>query len=249
MTTAAAARDADTIEDDLRVVGTEERATNEKRYLKSDLDFLGATVPQIRAEVKAYAKAHPDLTAAELVALVEALWSKPVHERRMSAVLLLERSHRLLGPADFDLLQRLIRASRTWAYVDVLAGNVLGALLVRDPEAAGALDAWATDDDFWVRRSALLAQIEPLKAGAPLDRFTAYADAMLGEQEFFIRKAIGWVLRETSKRRPDEVYAWILPRAPRASGITVREAVKRLSPEQRDAVMAAYADGPRLRGR
>ncbi len=101
------------------------------------------------------------------------------------------------------------------------------------------LDAWALDPNFWVRRSALLALIQPLKRGAPFDRFAGYANSMLAEKEFFIRKAIGWVLRETSKRRPDEVYAWLLPRAPRASGVTLREAVKFLTPAQRAKVLDA----------
>ncbi len=59
---------------------------------------------------------------------------------------------------------------------------------------------------------------------------------MLGEKEFFIRKAIGWVLRDTGRKRPDLVFAWLLPRAERASGVTLREAVKPLRPEQRDAL-------------
>ena len=63
---------------------------------------------------------------------------------------------------------------------------------------------------------------------------------MLAEREFFIRKAIGWVLRETSKKQPDRVYAWLEPRAGRASGVTVREAVKYLSDAQRDTILAAY---------
>ncbi len=62
---------------------------------------------------------------------------------------------------------------------------------------------------------------------------------MLEEREFFIRKAIGWILRDTGRRRPDLVYEWLLPRAPRASGVTIREAVKYLAPDQRDAVLAA----------
>ena len=66
---------------------------------------------------------------------------------------------------------------------------------------------------------------------------------MLGEPEFFIRKAIGWVLRDTSRRRPDLVFGWLLPRAATASGVTVREAVKRLAPEQREAILAAYREG------
>jgi 3-methyladenine DNA glycosylase AlkD len=62
---------------------------------------------------------------------------------------------------------------------------------------------------------------------------------MLEEREFFIRKAIGWVLRETGKRRPDLVTAWLEPRASRAAGLTVREAVKHLPDEDRDRVLRA----------
>ena len=61
---------------------------------------------------------------------------------------------------------------------------------------------------------------------------------MLEEREFFIRKAIGWVLREAGKRRPDDVAAWLAPRTDRASGVTMREAVKYLPPD-----VATDADG------
>jgi 3-methyladenine DNA glycosylase AlkD len=64
---------------------------------------------------------------------------------------------------------------------------------------------------------------------------------MLEEREFFIRKAIGWVLREEGARRPDEVTAWLLPRAARCSGVTLREAVKHLPHEQAAAIRAAAA--------
>ena len=64
------------------------------------------------------------------------------------------------------------------------------------------MDRWATDPDFWVRRSSLLAQLRPIRQGATLDRFLRYADPMLEEPEFFIRKAIGWVLRDTARSAP-----------------------------------------------
>jgi 3-methyladenine DNA glycosylase AlkD len=230
-------RAADELEAHLRVLGTKERAEHERRYLKSELEHLGATVWQIRRETKAYAKDHPKLAHGELVELVEELWAKPVHERRMAAVFLIETYPALVAPGDLPLLERLVRESKTWALVDGLAGDVLGELLVRRPEAAPELDRWASDRDFWVRRSALLAQIKPLKAGTPFDRFARYADAMLDEKEFFIRKAIGWVLRETAKTRPDEVFEWLAPRAGRASGVTKREAIKYLDPVQRAAVL------------
>jgi 3-methyladenine DNA glycosylase AlkD len=224
------------IERRLRELGTAERAEAEKRYLKSDLVHLGATVWQIRREIRTFAKKHPDLSHDELVSLVEELWAKPVHERRMAATFLLEAYPELVGPADLPLLERLVRESRTWALVDGLAGDVTGRLLVRHPRAAAKIDRWAAADDFWVRRAALLAMIEPLRAGAAFDRFARYADAMLEEKEFFIRKAIGWVLRETGKKRGDEVFTWLAPRGDRVSGVTMREAVKYLQPEQQKAL-------------
>ncbi|MGO8687073.1 MAG: DNA alkylation repair protein [Candidatus Dormibacteria bacterium] len=134
----------------------------------------------------------------------------------------------------------LLRESRTWALVDELAAVVVGGLVERHPELGSTLDRWAGDPDFWIRRSALLALLLPLRRGAgDFARFAAYAETMLDEREFFIRKAIGWVLRDTGRKRPGLVYEWLLPRAWRASSVTVREAVKPLSPEQRAAILAA----------
>ncbi|HYZ12493.1 MAG TPA: DNA alkylation repair protein [Actinomycetota bacterium] len=231
---------ADDLERDLRKLGTRKRAEGEKRYLKSDLDFLGVSVWGIRTVMKSFAEQHRDLPREDVVALIEALWAKPVFERRMMAAMLLEEYVAVLEPGDLELIERLIRQSKTWALVDVLSGDVVGEIILRNPKGAARLDAWATDDDFWLRRSALLAQLLPLKHGAGFRRFASYADAMLDEKEFFIRKAIGWVLRETAKRRPDEVYEWLAPRAHRASGVTIREAVKYLDETRKNALMSAY---------
>ena len=104
------------------------------------------------------------------------------------------------------------------------------------------LDAWAGDADFWIRRASLLAELRPIRAGDGIARFARRAESMLEEREFFIRKAIGWVLREAGKRDPSAVAAWLAPRAHRASGITMREAVKYLSPDVGAALMAAYRE-------
>ncbi len=242
-----AVREADAIERGLRAVAAPERAAGEKRYLKSDLDFLGATVWEIRGVVTDYSKDHPEIDHDRLFAIVEELWSKPIHERRMAAVFMLEFHPDLVGPRDLKRIERLVRDSRTWALVDGLAASVLGGLLIRYPKSAPRLDRWARDEDFWVRRSALLAWLLPLKQGAPLDRFEAYADAMLDEKEFFIRKAIGWVWREVGKTRPDDVYRWLAPRTDRVSGVTIREGVKYLDEPRRDRLMAAYRAKKRLR--
>jgi 3-methyladenine DNA glycosylase AlkD len=237
----APGRAAREIASSLRALGNQERAAQERRYLKSELRHLGVSVPAIRRVAKGFAAAHPDLTRDELLELVEALWSEPVHERRMAAVELLDLYGHLLEPGDVSLIERLIRESKTWALVDGLAVSVVGRLLERFPELVAALDRWAQDEDFWLRRTSLLAQLGPLRGGeGDFARFGRYADAMLGEREFFIRKAIGWVLRETGKKRPELVYAWLRPRAEQAAGVTVREAVKYLPAEERDELLALH---------
>lgn len=237
---AEVARWADELDAALRAAGTPGRAAQERAYLKSSIEHYGVTVPDGRAVAKAFARRHPDLDHRQVCALAEALWQVPVHERRRLAVELLERFVDQLGPADGAMLERMLRESRTWALVDELAPSVVGPLVERHPELGATLDRWAVDDDFWLRRAALLALLLPLRRGAgDFDRFARYADPLLADPQFFIRKAIGWVLRDTAKRRPDLVAGWLLPRAGRASGVTIREAVKPLSEEQRAAILAA----------
>jgi 3-methyladenine DNA glycosylase AlkD len=228
------------LEAELATLGTSERARKEKAYLKSELAHLGVTVPEIRALARE-AKREAKLDHDGLVALVTALWAREIHELRALAVMFLDAHPKLLGPGDVPLLERFLRESKTWALVDELAVHVVGGLVARAPdELASVLDRWASDGDFWIRRASMLALLRPLReGGGDFARFGRYADRMLEEKEFFIRKAIGWVLRETSKRRPELVIEWLEPRAARASGITLREAMKYLPEDARARIVSA----------
>lgn len=225
----------------LREVGTPERAIKEKAYLKSELEHLGATVPQTREAAKKLHRRFPDATHDEVTAAVDELWGLGIHEARAAAVELLWFYRKLLDPADLPLLERLLRESRTWALLDALAIGTVGMLVEEYPEGNRTLDRWATDDDFWIRRAAMLALLKPLRRGAgDFERFGRYADSMLEEKEFFIRKAIGWVLRETARKQPELVVEWLIPRAQRASGLTIREAVKPLTVVDADRIRSAH---------
>jgi 3-methyladenine DNA glycosylase AlkD len=243
--------DAALIEQQLRAAGSPRRAASEQNYLKSKLEFAGTTVPQARAIVTAWRRAHPQLTRKRLTEVAAALWDGPTFECQLASVLLLTDRRALLQAEDAGLVERMLRTAGTWALVDGLAADVMGNLVERFGDRLHlTLDQWATDDNFWIRRSALLALLVPLRRGDPanFERFAGYADAMLEEREFFIRKAIGWVLRETGKRQPGLVADWLAPRAHRASGVTMREAVKWLPADQRDALMAAYQEGHQKAG-
>jgi 3-methyladenine DNA glycosylase AlkD len=230
------------LEQSLRKKGTAERAAQEKRYLKSALTHLGVTVPNARLVARSFVRAHRDLRRAELLAIVAALWKKPIYELRSMAVMFLDEYSDRLEPADLKLVERFLRESKTWALVDELSARVAGSIVERYPRSVTVLDRWSKDEDFWLRRSAMLALLGPLRRGeGDFDRFARYADGMLGETEFFIRKAIGWILRDTSKHCPALVADWLLPRAHRASGVTVREAVMYLDAPPREAIMATYS--------
>jgi 3-methyladenine DNA glycosylase AlkD len=238
------------VEAQLRKQGLPERAAGEKAYLKSDLEFYGATVPQIRRTMKAFRARHPDIGHDDLVGLVQALWDRPVHECRSAAIALLELYGDRLEADDSVLIERMLRQAGTWALVDDLAASVMGPLVERCPVLGATLDRWACDPDSWLRRSALLALLLALRRGdGDFERFGRYADALLEEREFFIRKAIGWVLRDTARKRPSLVADWLRPRVQRASGVTLREAVKPLPPETRDQLLAGREPAGRRGGR
>jgi 3-methyladenine DNA glycosylase AlkD len=210
-------------------VGTPARAKQEQAYLKSDLRFYGASVPEIRRAGADFARAHPQLTRSQLRAIVTALYATDWHEYRSVSIALLERYEGLLRQADLSWLAGLVRSSNTWAHVDWLAADIIGGVIERYPASRKRLPIWAKDGSFWVRRTALLAQLRVLSRGAgDFDLFARLAAGMLDEREFFIRKAIGWILREVSKKRPQLVYRFLREHRDEVSSLSLQEGAKYL---------------------
>ena len=216
----------------LREHANPERAAKEKQYLKSDLTHYGVSVPTIHRLAAATSRG---LDRRSLLDLATGLWDEPdgapVFERRFLAADLLSNGRELLTPDDLPLLDRLCREARTWAIIDTLAPRVLGPMATRYPnELTPVLDGWVADPDHWMRRTALLTHLIPLRDGrGDWNRFTRYADELIDDREFFVAKALGWVLRDTGRRRPDMVLDWVEPRFPRLTPVTAREAIKPFS--------------------
>jgi len=218
----------------LKAAGSPERARWDKAYLKSDLTFYGVTLPKLHRVAREYARKHPDLDRRQLRVIALGAYATRKHDLRSAAIALLDRRRASLEERDLPWLLDIVDASNTWAHVDWLAVGVIGDVVGRYPASLRWLPKWAKQKNFWVRRTALLAQHDQLKGGeGDWMLFTRLADTMLDEREFFIRKAIGWVLRETSKKRPKIVYDYLRPRRERVSGLTLREGAKYLSDTQR----------------
>ncbi|MEI6622456.1 MAG: DNA alkylation repair protein [Actinomycetes bacterium] len=225
-------------------LGSPERAVQEKRYLKSPMLHFGVRVPIVRKTVQTWWKeierqaksdgAAP--TASEVLVTSDLLWDDDVYEMREASIELLRFRVAMLGPDHLGVCESRIRESFTWALVDSISTDIVGRIVGRpgaDELCGPVLDQWSHDQNFWLRRAAMLSQLPTVRLlDGDASRFLRYADEMLDEKEFFIRKAIGWILREMSRKRPDAVFDWLEPRVTRASGVTFREAVKYLSTQQ-----------------
>jgi 3-methyladenine DNA glycosylase AlkD len=225
-----------------RQLGKVDRAKWEKAYMNSDLDFHGVASDDIVAVCIAFCERY-EIDHDALKATVDQLFATRYFDVRSAGCYLLERKRKLLVPSDLPWIVDLVRIARCWAHVDHLATRVIGDLVAKH-DASKLIRKWARDRDFWVRRTALLAQLRQLRRGAgDFALFEEIAVPMLSEKEFFIRKAIGWVLREVSKKRPQLVHAFLAKHLAHVSGLTLREAAKYLSAAQRAELT------PPLRGR
>ncbi|HEY4000570.1 MAG TPA: DNA alkylation repair protein [Candidatus Xenobia bacterium] len=214
-----------------RAQGNPQHAASQKAYLKSQWAFHGVNVPCMRAEAKAFRKRHPDI---DIRPLVDEAWRSDYHDLRTVSIELLVLYRKTLTAADVPWLESILRQCPNWDHVDHLCTKVLGPMLSDGLLERRTVNCWAKDDTFWVRRAALLVQLPALsKGGGDFAWFSRLAVPMLQEKEFFIRKVIGWVLREVSKKRPALVSEFLEKHLSDVSGVTFREAVKYLPDHDR----------------
>jgi 3-methyladenine DNA glycosylase AlkD len=207
-----------------------ERARNEKRYLKSPHKFFGVTLPFIRKAAREFRRANKDARPGYVFALASALWGSEYHQEKTLAIKILEEYKDCLDIDAMPMLERMLKEAAGWDHVDGIAIHLAGAVLERDGRAYKYLRRWSMSENFWMRRAALISQILPFRHGkGDNDLFFGFAGRMLGEKEFFIRKAIGWTLRELSKSDPGAVFDFLMKHKDRASGLTLREGSRGLS--------------------
>jgi 3-methyladenine DNA glycosylase AlkD len=218
-----------------RELGDPERAVQEKRYLKSPFEFYGVAVPKIRAVAKQFRRENKGIAKKALWELSHALWRSGFHEERALAMILLGEYRALLDYSDMPSLEEMLRESVNWDQVDDISSHLVGSVLLKDERVFAYLKRWSRDSNFWMRRAALLSQLMAFREGKG-DRalFYSFAVEMMEEKEFFIRKAIGWVLRELSRVEPEAVFRFVVQNRARMSGVTFREATRRLPDDLRD---------------
>ncbi|MEO6217453.1 MAG: DNA alkylation repair protein [Sphingomonas sp.] len=215
----------------LTAIADPARAPAMQAYMKSAMPFLGVSAVPLRAACK---QIFSGLSYADSPA-----WQRDVldiwrgaqfREERHAAIELTGiRAARPFQTLDaLGMYEEMIVTGAWWDYVDAIATKRFWLLLQHDPAAMKLrMLAWAGDDDMWKRRSAILSQIKA-KADTDLDFLYACIEPSLGAKEFFLRKAIGWVLRQYAWTDPVEVKRYVAANEGRLSGLSRREALKNI---------------------
>jgi 3-methyladenine DNA glycosylase AlkD len=197
-------------------------------YLKTDMPFYGVQ-KQGRTEVmRGVRRRFPITTRDDYRAAITALWDQPHREEKYLAVGIATRHREYLTFDELPLLRRLITEGAWWDFVDEVAARGVGHVLLHERELMGPeLDVWIDDADMWIRRSALIAHLGHKERTDEEQLFT-HCLKRAHEKEFFIRKAIGWALRQYARTAPEAVRTFALEHRDQLSGLTFREATKHL---------------------
>lgn len=215
----------------LEGAGDAERAVAQQRYMKSEMPYRGISAPELKMLLRPLWAAYVPASREAWRATVLELWDGATHrEERYAAVSLARhRSARAwLDAGSVPLFRHLVVTGAWWDLVDEIAAHLVGdALAGHRPELTPVLHAWATDDDLWVRRAAVLCQIGH-RADTDLDLLRHAVEANVDDRSFWLRKAIGWALRSYARTDPDWVRAEVARLGDRMSGLSRREALKHL---------------------
>ncbi|MCE2528346.1 MAG: DNA alkylation repair protein [Acidimicrobiia bacterium] len=216
--------------------GDPDRAEGQQRYMKSELPFHGVRVPEVRRLAGAVIRDHPLTDPDAWEGTVLGIWRAATHrEQRYGAIeLAYARPYRgWLRPDRLAMVEEMVVTGAWWDYVDQLAGKHMGHLLATYPgDVRPVLLSWAEDDDIWRRRTAILAQLR-FKDRTDPGLLFAVIEPSIARKEFFLRKAIGWALREYSKTRPEAVTRYVEANRGRLSPLSRREAMKALASRRR----------------
>jgi 3-methyladenine DNA glycosylase AlkD len=224
----------DTIRAELARHADPARAAGQQRYMKSTIPYRGLTSPQLTAVLRPIL-ADPGFRIADRdgwEATIRTLWDEVAYREEWYAAIALAR-HRTYRPwvdsESMPLWRHLVVTGAWWDVVDEVATHLVRDVLEGSPDVEGLrLREWAVDDDLWLRRTAIICQV------GRKDRLdeSLLADAIepnLADRDFFLRKAIGWALRDHARIAPDWVRAFVDAHAGELSGLSRREATRHLA--------------------
>lgn len=204
-----------------------ERAARMRAYMKDVAPFLGLASPDRRPLSRTVLAGTARPGEADCAAIAVRCWELPEREYQYFAVDYLRHHVRNCSAGFLPLARHLVETRPWWDTVDGLAAHVVGPLVAADRDLAAQMDVWIDDDNLWIARTALLHQLR-YKDATDRDRLFAYCRRRAAHPDFFIRKAIGWCLREYAKTDPGAVRAFVRHERGLLSPLSEREALKNI---------------------
>ncbi|MDN2480973.1 DNA alkylation repair protein [Vibrio agarivorans] len=211
----------------LEPLANEENARHMKAYMRGQFEFFGIKSGPRREALKPLFS-RSDLPCVEHVPeVVQELWALPQREYQLVAIDLLIKQKKRLPESYLTNLEQLITTHSWWDTVDMLATHIASALFIQYPvQTSEYIQRWRESENIWLRRTALLYQLK-FKADTDEALLFSLIKENQHDNEFFIQKAIGWVLREYSKTAPTSVINFIEEQG--ILGLARREALKWLN--------------------
>ncbi|WEG14433.1 DNA alkylation repair protein [Pullulanibacillus sp. KACC 23026] len=180
-----------------------------KSYLRNQFEFLGIRTPLRRKLTYQFIKENGLPQKEELKDVVFSLWDLPEREYQKAALDILEKSKKVLTSDDMPWLSDLIVKKSWWDTVDTLSAHIMGDLLTTNDKIILSFpDKWIDDENIWLQRSAILYQLY-YKGETDEERLFRYIVRRATSDEFFVQKAIGWILREYAKTCPESVLSFV----------------------------------------
>ena len=218
----------DRIRTDLRAAADVERAPAMQAYMKSAMPFLGVPAAAVRSITSTALRTHPPADLDGLRAAVLALWDEAeFREERYAAQNLLRHRLGRGEPALLPLHEHIAVTGAWWDHVDETARHIAALLDAHPEDTAAVVRAWSRGEDLWLRRLAILAQLGR-KDRLDTALLAEVIEPALSGSEFFLRKAIGWALRQYARTDPAAVRRYVAANAHLLSGLSRREAMKHL---------------------
>ncbi len=209
----------------------EDDASQMRAYMKGQFNFFGLKAPILRREAKPFLALGKQVSAEVLIEFIDGCWEQPEREFQYVGALMARRHSSAFEPSHLDSVEQWLVTKSWWDTIDVLAAWTIGPMVATYPDLGETMDRWigakVLDTNMWLARTAILHQLS-YKEATNTDRLFGYAERRAADKEFFIRKALGWSLRQYARQDPEAVRTYVLANEEYLSGLTVREALKRI---------------------
>lgn len=215
------------VTDALRGVADPDKAEPMAAYTKYRFNYLGVSAGDRRNVAKDWTKAAKHTDADELVDFASLLWTSPFREVHYVGMDAIRAGAQALSAEHLPAVRALIEATPWWDTVDSLAIHTVGPMVRNHAALEAVMDEWVHDPNLWIVRTAILHQLM-YKESIDAERLFGYCEIHAEHSNFFIRKAIGWALRQHARIAPGDVREFVELQRDRFSGLTVREALKHL---------------------